>query len=201
VAAGRIAGAAATAERPTLIVLVVVFGVAAIQAIWTRREWAALLAPALTPLGLLAFFAYLGHRYHDYKFWFRVDTVVWHEQIGWGEHTLKVVLWMDPATERAPVFNAVLIIMFAVAVIGIALTVADRLPLPVILFATLLCCCRLSPPAQSTRPRLVWTAFPIFIGAASKLPRALYWPVVVLSAAGLVFLIAWWPNHRIGPAP
>ena len=53
------------------------FGVAAIQAIWTRREWAALLAPALTPLGVLAFFAYLGHRYHDYKFWFRVETDVW----------------------------------------------------------------------------------------------------------------------------
>jgi hypothetical protein len=196
-----IAGAAATAERPTLIILVVVFGVAAIQALWTRREWAALLAPTLTPLGVLAFFAYLGHRYHDYKFWFRVETVVWHEHIGWGEHTLRVVLWMDPATERAHVFNAVLIIMFVVAVIGIALMVADRLPLPVILFGALLVLLSAISPAQSTRPRFVWTAFPIFIAAAAKLPRALYWPMLVLSAAGLVFLIAWWPNHRIGPAP
>ena len=196
-----IAGAAATAERPTLIVLVVVFGVAAIQAIWTRREWAALLAPALTPLGVLAFFAYLGHRYHDYKFWFRVETDVWHQHLGWGEHTLRVVLWMDPATERAHVFNAVLIIMFAVAAVGIALMVADRLPFPVILFGVLLVLLTVISPAQSTRPRFVWTAFPIFIGAAAKLPRALYWPVLVVSAAGLVFLIAWWPNHRIGPAP
>jgi hypothetical protein len=179
----------------------VVFGVAAIQAIWTRREWAALLAPALTPLGVLAFFAYLGHRYHDYKFWFRVETVVWHEHIGWGEHTLKVVLWMDRATEKAHVFNAMLIIMFAVAVVGIALMVADRLPIPVILFAVLLVLLSVISPAQSTRPRFIWTAFPIFIGAAAKLPRVVYWPVLVLSAAGLVFLIAWWPNHRIGPAP
>jgi hypothetical protein len=56
-------------------------------------------------------------------------------------------------------------------------------------------------PSQSTRPRFIWAAFPLFIGAAAKLPRAIYWPVLVLSAAGLVFLIAWWPNHRIGPAP
>jgi hypothetical protein len=196
-----IAGIAASTERPTLIILVVVFGVAAIQAIWTRREWAALLAPALTPLGVLAFFAYLGHRYHDYKFWFRVETVVWHEHIGWGEHTLKVVLWMDRATEKAHVFNAMLIIMFAVAVVGIALMVADRLPIPVILFAVLLVLLSVISPAQSTRPRFIWTAFPIFIGAAAKLPRVVYWPVLVLSAAGLVFLIAWWPNHRIGPAP
>ena len=196
-----IAGAAATAERPTLIVLVAVFGVAAIQAIWTRREWAALLAPALTPLGVLAFFAYLGHRYHDYKFWFQVETDGWHQHLGWGEHTLRVVLWMDPATERAHVFNAVLIIMFAVAAVGIALMVADRLPFPVILFGVLLVLLSVISTAESPRPRFVWTAFPIFIGAAAKLPRALYWPVLVVSAAGLVFLIAWWPNHRIGPAP
>ena len=196
-----IAGAAATAERPTLIVLVVVSGVAAIQAIWTRREWTALLAPALTPLGVLAFFAYLGHQYHDYKFWFGVEADGWHQHLGWGEHTLRVVLWMDPATERAHVFNAVLIIMFAVAAVGIALMVADRLPFPVILFGVLLVLVSVISTAESPRPRFIWTAFPIFIGAAAKLPRALYWPVLVVSAAGLVFLIAWWPNHRIGPAP
>jgi hypothetical protein len=150
---------------------------------------------------VLAFFAYLGHRYHDYKFWFRVEADVWHQHLGWGEHTLRVVLWMDPATERAHVFNAVLIIMFAVAAVGIALMVADRLPFPVILFGVLLVLLSVISTAESTRPRFVWTAFPIFIGAAAKLPRALYWPVLVVSAVGLVFLIAWWPNHRIGPAP
>ena len=196
-----ILGAAATAERPTLIILVVVFGIAAVQAIWTHREWRALLAPALTPLGVLAFFGYLGHEYHDYKFWFRVETQVWHQQIGWGEHTLRVVLWMDRTTEKAAVFNAVLIIMFAVAVVGIALMVADRLPIPVIVFAVLMVLLPVISPAESPRPRFVWTAFPIFIGAAAKLPRVIYWPVLVISAAGLFFLIAWWPHHRIGPAP
>lgn len=79
--------------------------------------------------------------------------------------------------------------------------VADRLPFPVILFGVLLVLLSVISTAESTRPRFVWTAFPIFIGAAAKLPRALYWPVLVVSAVGLVFLIAWWPNHRIGPAP
>jgi hypothetical protein len=195
-----IIGAAATAERPTLVVLVVIFGIAAVQAIWTRREWSATLAPALTPLGVVAFFGYLGYRYHDYKFWFHVETDVWNEHVGWGEHTFRVVLWLDPATEKAKVFNAVLIIMFVAAVVGIAMMVAARLPIPVTLFGVLIVALSVISPAQSTRPRFVWTAFPIFIGAA-KLPRFLYWPVLVLSAAGLFFLIAWWPNHRIGPAP
>jgi hypothetical protein len=51
------------------------------------------------------------------------------------------------------------------------------------------------------RPRYVLCAFPLFIGAAAKLPRVLYWPVLAVSAGSLVFLVAWWPNHYVGPAP
>jgi hypothetical protein len=52
------------------------------------------------------------------------------------------------------------------------------------------------------KPRFVWTAFPIFIGAAAKLPRAIYWPVVILSAAGLfLFIGAWQHIFRGPPAP
>jgi hypothetical protein len=54
---------------------------------------------------------------------------------------------------------------------------------------------------QNTKPRFVWSAFTLFIGAAAKLPKVIYWPVVVISAAGLVFLTGWWPHHVIGPAP
>jgi hypothetical protein len=196
-----ILGAAGTAERPTLIILAVVAGVAALQAIWTRRDWWSLLAPALTPLGMLAFFGYLGHRYHDYKFWFQVEKAGWHQHIDWGVHTLRIVFWADPATARYRVFNLVLMLMFIAAVAGIALTVAARLPLPVTLFGVLVVLSSVVAYGQNTKPRFVWSGFTLFIGAAAKLPRFLYWPVVVLSAAGLVFLTGWWPHHRIGPAP
>jgi hypothetical protein len=196
-----IIGAIGTAERPTLIVLGVVSGVAAIQAIWTRREWRALLAPALTPLGILAFFGYLGRRYHDYAFWFHVEKAGWNQHIDWGVHTLRIVLWADPGTSKYKIFNVVLIIMFIAAVAGIAMMLAARLPMPVTLFGILVVLLSVSSFGQSTKPRFVWTAFPLFIGAAAKLPRAVFWPVLVLSAAGLVFLIGWWPHHYYGPAP
>ncbi len=196
-----IIGAVGTAERPTLIVLTVVSGVAAAQAIWTRREWRALLALALTPLGLLAFFGYLGHRYHDYAFWFQVEKAGWNQHIDWGVHTFRILLWADPGTSKYRVFNVVLIIMFVAAVAGIAMMVAARLPLPLTLFGVLVVLMCVIAYGQSTKPRFVWAAFPLFIGAAAKLPKAIYWPVVVLSAAGLVFLTGWWPNHVIGPAP
>jgi hypothetical protein len=194
-------GAAGTAERPTLIVLAVVSGVAAVQAIWTRREWRALLAPALTPLGMLAFFGYLGHRYHDYAFWFQVEKAGWNQHIDWGAHTLRILFWADPATSKYRVFNVVLIIMFIAAVAGIAMMLAARLPLPLTLFGVLVVVMCVIAYGQSTKPRFVWAAFTLFIGAAAKLPKVIYWPVVVLSAAGLVFLTGWWPNHVMGPAP
>ena len=190
-----------TAERPTLLVLAVVAGVAALQAIWTDRAWRALLAPALTPLGMIAFFGYLGHRYHDYKFWFQVEKAGWDQHLDWGVHTLRIVVWADPRTAEYTVFNLVLMLMFIAAVAGIGMTLAARLPLPVTLFGVLVVLASVLAYGQNTKPRFVWSAFTLFIGAAAKLPKAIYWPVVILSAAGLIFLVGWWPHHRIGPAP
>jgi hypothetical protein len=194
-----IIGAVSTAERPTMIVLVAVYGIAAVHAIWTRREWRALIAPALTPLGVLAFFAYLGRRYHDYAFWFRAEKDGWNQHLDWGIHTLRIVMWADPGASQYKVYNAALTVMFIAAVAGTAMMIAARLPVPVSLFGLLVVL--LSVVDGSTKPRFVWAAFPLFIGAAAKLPRAIFWPAAVLSAAGLFFLVGWWPHHYYGPAP
>ena len=196
-----IVGAVATAEASILIVLAAVSGIAALQAIWTRREWRALIAPALTPLGILAFFGYLGHRYHDYAFWFHVERSGWGQHVDWGVKTFHILTWTDgPAVYQQRFLSSLYIIMLVAAAAGIVLMLAARLPLPVSLYGVLLVLTFTLSPANP-RPRYVLCAFPLFIGAAAKLPRVVYWPLLVASAAGLVFLIAWWPNHSHGPAP
>jgi hypothetical protein len=188
-----ILGAIATTERPTLILLVIAAAVAAIQAIRERHEWRALLAPALTPLGMLLYFDFLGHRYHDYGFWFKILRSGWGQHFDWGVSTLRTVFGLDPLRQpHHQAFAILLIIMFIAGLAGIALMVAARLPLPVILFGALTIALAFMSTNAGPRPRLVWAAFPIFIGAAAKLPRAIYWPVVILSAAGLFLLVGSW---------
>jgi hypothetical protein len=196
-----IIGAVATAERPSMIILVAASGAAAIQAIWDRREWRALIAPALTPLGVLAYFGYLGHRYHAYGYWFWIEKKGWHQHVDWGLHTLRILLWLYPREAHHRPYVALLVITAAAAVAGIAMMLAARLPLPVTLFGLLTIVLAVISSDGGTKPRLVWIAFPIFIGAAAKLPRAIYWPVLGLSAAGLVFVIGVWPHHFTGATP
>lgn len=194
-----IIGAVATAEASMLIVLTAVSGVAALQAIWARREWRALVAPALTPLGLLAFFGYLGHRYHDYAFWFQVERSDWGQHIDWGVNTLHILLWHDAYHQQRFLITLYFVLLIAAA-LGIIMMMAARLPVPVSLYGVLIVLTFTLSPANP-RPRYLLCAFPLFIGAAAKLPRVLYWPVLAVSAATLVFLIGWFPHHVIGPAP
>ena len=188
-----IVGALATAERPTLVVLVVAAAVAAAAAIRDRREWRALLAPALTPLGILLYFDFLGHRHHDYGFWFKVVRRGWGQHFDFGVSTVRAILWLgrfERHHEKA--FLVLLGIMFVAGLVGLVLMVRARLPLPVIVFGVLTIALAFMSTNAGPRPRLVWAAFPIFIGAAAKLPRVVYWPVVILSAAGLALLVGGW---------
>ncbi|MBV9206626.1 MAG: hypothetical protein JO037_14830, partial [Actinobacteria bacterium] len=199
-----IIGAAGTAERPSMIILAAVSGVAALQAIWTRREWLALLTPAITSLGVLAYFYYLGRRFHDYARWFWTERAGWHQHYDGGAATLRALVHPIVTHSFHVTFMYMMfIIMLAVTVAGMAMMIAARLPLPVTLLGIL----PILTVVTATRalpilpPRYVWAAFPLFIGAAAKLPRAIYWPVLVLSAACLIFLVGWWPHHLTSAAP
>jgi hypothetical protein len=195
-----IIGALGTAEASILIVLAGVSGITALHAIWTRREWRSLIAPVLTPLGMLTFFAWIGHRYHDYAFWFQVEHNDWNVHVDWGARTVHILLWNMPAAFQYRFVFTLYFIMLLVIAAGVALMLAARLPLPVTLYGVFVLLTFLLSVANP-RPRYILCSFPLFIGAAAKLPRILYWPVLIVSAAGLALLIGWWPHHVNGPAP
>jgi Gpi18-like mannosyltransferase len=187
----------ATAEHSTLIVLAPALGACALHAVWTRRDWRSLIAPALAPLGMAGYFAWIGTRYHDYLFWYQLEHHYWRQKIDFGKSVLKRLTfhWTGSWGANHGDYVLMLDIMFWIMLAGIALMLAARLPLPVSLYTVLLFISLVIDTGGGPRPRFAWTGIGIFIGAAIKLPRWLYWPVLAAFAAGLCFLVFWWPYH------
>ena len=191
----------ATAAHPTLTVLIPVLGIIALHAIWTKRDWRSLIAPVVAPLGILGYFAYYGHQYHDYLFWFRIERAGWHQHIDWGIHELHVITWTDPPTTAHPSLQRPG--DHHVLGFGHRHRTADRRPRPLARHDAHRG--RL-PVLRAVRwrqhqPRFVLTMFGIFIGAGAKPPRYLFWPTLVVFSAGLLaFVIGWWP-HNLPPSP
>jgi hypothetical protein len=194
-------GLLSTAEHSTMIALSGALGIGALQAIWERREWRALAAPLLTPLGMLAYLTYTKVRYGSFHTWFDVEKVYWHQTNDWANHTLHIVTWTDPATRAHHFFNLLLFVAFWSVVVGIGYMIAARLPIMVTIYTALVLLAFSLPATPGPKPRLAMTAFGIFIGFAAKLPRILYWPLLIAYAALLGYTMAWWPHHWVGPAP
>jgi len=193
---------AATGEHPTLIVLAPALAIVAGHAIWTRRDWRSLLAPILAPWGMLGYFLWIATRYHArYTFWFTLERRGWGQKIDWGQRTFQVVTWTGRHMPSHADFYLMCDIMFWVLLAGTVLMLWARVPLPVSAFTILLFINAVISNGSGPRPRMVLPALGIFLGAAACLPRRLYWPVLALSAGGLLFIVGWWPHHPLVPPP
>lgn len=190
-----------TGEHPTLIMLAPALGVAALVAVWKRREWRALIAPVLAPFGTIGFFAWVGTQYRDYGFWSKDERQHWGHHIDWGSRIFHVLTWSAPHMNKHPVYNGLVILLLVVGVVGIALMLIARVPLVISVFTLGVFATLILSSSAGPLPRYIWPLLGIFIGAAATLPRWLYWPVVVVSAAALFVTVGWWPHHLTAPPP
>jgi hypothetical protein len=190
----------ASAIHPVFFVLTPALAITAAYAIVTRRDWQSLVAPLLAPLGMAGYFGLLAVGFHDYLFWFHYRAGGWRGRLTWAGHELHVLTWTDPATSRDVLFNVIVILTAIVIVVGIALMIAARTPLPVSLYTILAVLAFAMVDSTGPTPRFAWTALGIFAGLSAKLPRWLYWPLVAVCAGLLAFLYGWWP-HQAALAP
>ena len=188
----------AGATHSTMIVLAPVLAAVAVHAIWTRRDWRSLLAPALAPLGALAYFAYVAPMFHDYLFYIHVERRRWNVHIDFGAREWAVLTWTFPAAHKYPWQFALLVATFWIVLIGIALMIAARAPWPVTLYTALVfISCAMSTPS-GVLPRYALTMFGIFLGYGAKLPTRLFWPALVVSAGVMALLAGYYPTHLHG---
>jgi hypothetical protein len=190
----------AGAEHSTMIMLVPTLGIVAIHAVWTRRDWRSLIAPVLAPLGFLAYMAYGAHRYHDLLFWPHIERAGWKERVDFGVHTFKMLTWQYPDESQYPLFYWLILVLFLVALGGIALLIASRAPWPLTLYSALVLV-SIFVTQVSIKPRFILTMVGIFLGYANKLPKWAFWPVLAVSAGVLAFYVGYWPHHVQGRFP
>jgi len=192
VAAGVFA-ALATATRPNGLALVVACAVAALFAIRERRDWRALIAVALAPIGFVTFQIWLGQHTGEAAAWFRVQREAWGEgaSFGWTAVRNTAEAITQPLTSPTDTITAL-----AVAATVALVWMSWRAKLPWVLTAYSWCvlALMLAPATVTARPRFLYTAFPLLIGAAKwyeerRKGDEVLWPMTMAaSGAGLAAL-------------
>ena len=192
VAAGVFA-ALATATRPNGLALVFACGVAALFAIRDRRDWQALAAVALAPLGFITFQIWLGEHTGEAGVWFRVQREAWGEgaSFGWTAVRNTVEAIVQPLTSPTDTITAIAV---GATVALVWMSWRARLPWVLTAYSWCVLALMLAPATVTARPRFLYTAFPLLIGAAKWYERRrrtdeMLWPMTLAaSGAGLAAL-------------
>ena len=193
VAAGVLA-ALASATRPNGAAFAVACLWAAGVAVWQRREWRALAAPVLAPVGMAAFFAFLWWHTAEPGIWFRVQSDGWGEQVDFGRRNLSEA-W---AFLRGPLDhpNRLVIGLSLVLVLAcVGLLVKVRLPGALNAYALTSLTLVLTSHINA-RPRFVFVAFPLVVALARWARRSTFTVLAATFAASTVMLTIFYGLQR-----
>jgi len=176
--------ALATAARPNALALVPACAWAAVVAIRRDADWRSVIAPALAPVGALAFHGYLWWRTGRMDAWQLIQRNGWDEQVDLGVHNAQrlgsLVRWSDPDPGTVLLGLSVLVVaagawalwrwrppgaltIYAAAVLGLAVVARTLGP----------------------RPRFVLTALPLVWALAVWLRGERFRAVLLASSGGL----------------
>jgi hypothetical protein len=182
-----------TATRPNGLALVAACAVAAFIAVKQRREWTALVAVLLAPIGFIAFQWWVGWHAGEPGVWFRVQTEAWGEGASFGltAITNTVDAFAHPLTSPTDTITAASVVTMVVL---LWFAYRERLPWPMVAYTAGVLLLMLLPSTVTARPRFLYTAFPLFISAAAWFGgsrRMAWWPYVIgACSAGLVGVTA-----------
>lgn len=163
--AAGVAAALVTATRPNGVAIGAACLVAAIDAIRRERDWRAASSVLLAPIGFIAFQIWLGQHTGEADAWFRVQREAWGEgaSFGWTAVTNTFEAIAHPLTSPTDTITAVAVIATLVL---LWMNHLARLPLFINAYSWVVLALMLAPATVTARPRFLFTAFPLLIGAA-----------------------------------
>jgi hypothetical protein len=199
VLAGVLAGLAG-ATRPNATAVMAACAWAAGWAIWKHREWRALVAPALAPVGMLTFFVFLWWHTGETRIWFRVQSQGWGERIDFGKANLGV--FADVFTRPLHNPNRIVLALSMITAV-VLMVILVRAKLPGVLNVYALSGLGLVLASHiNARPRFIFVAFPLVIALARTLRKQSAFILVVgVSATSMVMLTVFYGLHRLNYYP
>lgn len=182
-----VAAALATATRPNAIAIAFCCAWAAGVAIVKHRRWKAIVAPALAPLGLVAWFLFLWHHTGDPLVYFDAQEAGFGARIDWGADTIRRIAEFIGQPDDLNVWAAVTSLLFFA--IGFVLLVRSRAPAIFVIFVA----ASMAPLLVRTGLGSLWrydmAAFPLLIAVARVRSEAAAMTLVGC-AAGLMTVLA-----------
>ncbi len=173
--------AVGTATRPNAIALCAACAVAAVPAAVRRRDLRPLIAPLLSPLGLLAFFAYLRLRTGNFFAWSENEHYAFGERVDYGETTLRASWRFFQHPFESPYIFITGLSVLAIAA-GTALLLRTRLPLALKTYALTVALLVTVTHIVGPRPRFLLVAFPLAIPLALRCRGKFFFTVLASSA-------------------
>ena len=157
--------ALATATRPNGVAIAVACAVAAFFAIKEDRDWRALSSVLLAPIGFIVFQIWLGQHSGETFVWFRVQREAWDEGASFGltalTNTIEAIA--QPLTSPTDTITAVSVVA---TILALWMGWRARLPIWMSAYSWVVIALMLAPATVTARPRFLFTAFPLLIGAA-----------------------------------
>ncbi|HEY6534072.1 MAG TPA: glycosyltransferase family 39 protein, partial [Acidimicrobiales bacterium] len=171
--------------RPNGFLLVVPCVVAAVLAIRAHRDWRALAAPLLAPLGFLAWVAFAWHRTGQLGGYFTLQRSGWGAAVDFGRGSIHSIadLVTFHWTDMDRVLNAAALLV--IGGVGLLLAVRRRLDPVWIAYAAAVVVLTFVNQRQASAGRFLLLAFPLFVAFALSLPKRVFPLVVAMSAVAM----------------
>jgi hypothetical protein len=185
-----ILGLLATATSPIALAFEVSCLWCAYQELARSRNWRALTAPVLAPLGFVAYQVWLWAHTGNLLAWRLTERGGWksYPSLAWPVH-LVVLFLRDPiSTNRQQDLLFVGVVVTAVAVI---VALRSRMPMPMLLYGLSAALLALIAAPVGLRPRFIFLAFPLIIAVGTWLRGRAYVAALTSSALLLCVLMAY----------
>lgn len=154
-----------TASRPNGLAIVVACLVAAWFVDPEDRDSRRFSAVLLAPLGFITFQLWLGAHTGEMGAWFRVQREAWGEGASFGWTALKNTFEAFAAPMTSPT-DTITAVTVAATIALVYFGWKAKLPWPLMTYSWAILALMLTPATVTARPRFLFTAFPLLIGAA-----------------------------------